>query len=356
MNSPEDILVLNAVAKVTNRMARKCVESAQSRMWQEDEIFSAKAREDLQKFPRQEFLEKELDLIEKHNVKVVTYWDDEYPATLKQIPDAPILLYVTGDPAVLARRGLAIVGCRKSSIYGMSTARQFGLQLAERGLAVFSGLARGIDTAAHQGALAGKGATVAVLGSGLANIYPRENDALAEKISEYGAVISEFPMQTPPFAYNFPRRNRIVSGLSQGVIVIEAAAKSGALITADCALEQGREVYALPGRITEAQAAGTNNLIRQGAKIVTSLSDVLEDLNEGGTDQAVHSEKPKNRLPLSDEEQMVFDYLHAAEPKHFDQIYAAAGQSYGQVTSLLMQLEMRKQIKQLPGKLYIRTS
>ncbi|MCX5687695.1 MAG: DNA-processing protein DprA [Candidatus Omnitrophica bacterium] len=194
-------------------------------------------------------LKKELDLIKKHDVKVITFLEKEYPENLKNIYDPPVVLYVKGKILPDDKLAVAIVGSRLASFYGLQTAEKLGFELASQGITVVSGLARGIDSSAHKGALKAKKRTIAVLGSGLANIYPEEHIDLADKISESGAVISEFPMTMGPNKGNFPRRNRIISGLSLGVVCVEAAEKSGALITCDYALEQGREVFAVPGKV-----------------------------------------------------------------------------------------------------------
>ena len=223
-------------------------------------------------------LDKELELIEKERITCLDIFDKDYPYLLKQISSPPLVIYVKGDKTVLAEPLFAVVGSRESSSYGLKIASDFSYKLSCLGVVVVSGLARGIDTAAHQAAI-NKGRSIAVLGSGLLNIYPRENKRLAQSISEKGAVISEFPLFTSPLRENFPRRNRIVSGLSRGVLVVEAALRSGALITARLACEQDREVFAVPGKIDSVLSQGTNRLIKEGAKLVSSLEDMLEELN-----------------------------------------------------------------------------
>lgn len=220
---------------------------------------------------------REMSRSEKQGIKIITMLDEGYPALLKQIYDPPLVLYVMGD--LQFDTAVGIVGSRRASFYGLSSAQRLAAGLAASGITVISGLARGVDTAAHRGALGSKGNTIAVLGSGLNNIYPPENEELAYSIAGSGAVISEFPLDTGPFPHNFPRRNRIISGLSMGIVVVEAAENSGALITADFALEQGREVFALPGEANSSTSYGTNNLIKQGAKLVTDVEDILEELN-----------------------------------------------------------------------------
>ncbi|MCF7916837.1 MAG: DNA-processing protein DprA [Candidatus Omnitrophica bacterium] len=224
-------------------------------------------------------LDDQLRLIEKNKVKAIDLFDSDYPYYLKQISSPPLVLYAKGNLGLLHQESIAIVGTRIPTDYGKSIAFDFSCQLCSSGLCVVSGLAKGVDTAAHKGALSVAGSTVAVLGSGLNYIYPRQNNKLADLIFEKGLVVSEYPLNTAPLASNFPRRNRIISGLSRGVIVIEAAQRSGALITANFAVGQNREVFAVPGRINDFQSKGPNSLIKEGAKLVDSIEDVLEELN-----------------------------------------------------------------------------
>lgn len=228
-----------------------------------------------------ENLKKELELAKKLKVRILTVNDDNYPQNLKNIFDPPICLYVKGDILPQDEISLGIVGSRRASFYGLQVAEKFAYSLAQLKFTIVSGLARGVDTSAHKGALKAKGRTLAILGSGLNCIYPEENFKLAEEISHAGAVISEFPLNFGPQPRNFPRRNRVISGLSMGVIVVEAAKNSGALITADFALEQGREVFAVPGKVDSATSFGTNQLIKQGAKLTDSVEDILEELDLG---------------------------------------------------------------------------
>ena len=223
-------------------------------------------------------LEKELELIAQGNIDCLDIFDSDYPDLLKEIGNPPIVLYLKGNRKVLGKFLFAIVGSRKPTSYGVSIAGDFSDQLSKKGVVIVSGLARGIDTIAHQGALKG-GETIAVLGSGLLNIYPRENKGLVQEIASSGVVVSEFPLLTSPSRENFPRRNRIVSGISRGVLVIEATSRSGALITAHAACEQNREVFAIPGSINSPLSKGTHILIKEGAKLVDCLDDILEELN-----------------------------------------------------------------------------
>ena len=225
-------------------------------------------------------LDKELELIRKEGINCLDIFDKDYPYLLREIDNPPLVLYIKGDKNVLNKSSVAIVGSRKSTNYGNNMATEFSSKLSACGLVITSGLAKGIDTAAHKAAIK-KGESIAVLGSGLLNIYPGENKSLARAIAKRGAVISEFPLMTKPLRENFPRRNRIVSGLSLGVLVVEAALRSGALITARIACEQNREVFAVPGNINSCFSEGTNHIIKEGAKPVTCLEDILEELNLG---------------------------------------------------------------------------
>lgn len=223
-------------------------------------------------------LDKELKLIEKKKIDCLDLFDQDYPPLLKEISNPPLVLYINGNRNVLNKFLLAIVGTRIPTMYGLSTAEDLAYRLSLLGIVIVSGLARGIDTAAHRGAIK-RGMSVAVLGSGLLNIYPRQNIKLAEGISHKGAVISEFPLFMPPLKENFPRRNRIISGLSKGVLIVEAALRSGALITARLSCEQNREVFAIPGNIDSPLSKGTHKFIKEGAKLVDSLEDILKEFN-----------------------------------------------------------------------------
>jgi len=224
-----------------------------------------------------ETLERELRLIKEIGVTVLLWEEKEYPENLRNISNPPSLLYTKGKIIEEDKNSLAIVGTRYCSSYGRMMAEKFGFELASAGFTIISGMAKGVDTAAHRGALLSKKRTIAVLGSGLARIYPEENIGLAEKIAKNGAVVSEFPLLTEPEGRNFPRRNRIISGLSNGVVVVEAGIRSGAIITADLALEQGREVFAVPGNVGE-RNKGVHRLIKEGAKLVETVEDILEEV------------------------------------------------------------------------------
>jgi len=289
-------------------------------------------------------VEEEFSVCEKKGIKIICIEDEGYPPLLKEIPDPPLVLYVLGKiPA--CRFNFAIVGSRRASFYGISTAERFGFQLTSLGFCIISGLARGIDSSAHRGALKGGGKTIAVLGSGLLNVYPPENKSLAEEIIDRGAVISEFPLKTPPHRENFPRRNRIISGLSQGVLIVEAARRSGALITADLALEQGREVFAIPGKVNSPTSSGTNYLIKQGAKLVENVEDILEEF--GIYAEAV----AESELELSPEEKELISALKAGS-MILDEIVIKTGMDLQRVNQYLISLQLKGVIYAGPGGVY----
>ncbi|HEX6803164.1 MAG TPA: DNA-processing protein DprA [Terriglobales bacterium] len=294
--------------------------------------------------------------------------DTRYPTRLRQIYDPPLVLYVRGNAEALAQPGIAVVGTRHPTPYGTGMAERLGSDLASRGLAIFSGLARGVDTAAHRGAVSGKGKTVAVFGTGVDVVYPRENSRLADQILSFGgALISEFPLATFAAPQNFPIRNRIISGMSLGVLVIEAAEYSGTRITARCALEQGREVFAVPGNVTNKNSWGPNTLIKQGAKLVATWEDVWEELpadvrlaltpetgaESPGAGPASLFEEPS----LSPHEKKIYARLKADEATHLDEIMEKLeGElSSSEIFAAMFELELAGKVKQLPGKNFVRS-
>ncbi len=300
---------------------------------------------------KKEDLDNELNLAGKQGIKIISYKDDDYPENLKQIIDPPIILYIKGELKKEDKFSLGVVGSRRASFYGLSSSEKFAYDLASKGLTIVSGMARGIDTYAHQGALKAGGRTLAVIGSGFNQIYPSENKRLALEIAKSGAVISEFPINTQPLRQNFPRRNRVISGLSLGVLVVEAARNSGALITADFALEQGRDVFALPGKIDAVNSSGTNELIKQGAKLVCAANDILEELNIVFINEKSDSERKP--LSLTEKEILLYDLL-SSYPICLDEILENADMDMAEAAHLLLKLELRKLIRQLPGKQFVR--
>ena len=240
---------------------------------------SDKIVQNMQKAKDAKLLEKYEKYILKNDIKIINISDDNYPAKLKNIYAPPITIFAKGDISLLSSKAIAIVGSREPSKYGIYVAEKFSKELSKEGITIVSGLARGIDTFAHVGALSSFGKTIAVLGSGIDVVYPKENAKYYKEISEKGLIISEYIVGTAPESKNFPQRNRIISGLSDGVLVVEARKNSGTMITTDFALEQGKELYVIPGNITSNLSAGTNNLIKEGAKLVTDVCEILEDLN-----------------------------------------------------------------------------
>ncbi len=336
-------------------------------------------------------LERELELIQEYGCRIITFYDEEYPPLLKEIDPPPLLLYVRGELKREDGLSIAIVGSRDAKDYGRRVSYQLAHQLVNRGLTVTSGLAKGIDACAHRGALEAEGRTVAVMGNGLSLVYPAANSELAEKIVESGALISEFPMGMKPRSENFPRRNRIISGLSLGTVVVEASNRSGALITARLASEQGREVFAVPGQIFSELSTGTHKLIDNGAKLISNVDDLLEALPRHAlrqistftpsttsdrdretlqmpsdtdsepirlnkkTDETPSAEDT-NSIPLvppdlTADEKTVFNAIEIPS-SHIDTIVRATQLPISQVSSVLLMLELKGVIQQLPGKLF----
>lgn len=295
------------------------------------------------------FAEKECSSISKNGAHLVTFTDEEYPKSLFEISDPPPFLYVRGSLAY-SSRSIAIVGSRRATSYGIMTAKKLSTGLATAGITIVSGGARGIDTAGHSGALCANGNTIAVLGSGIDNIYPPENRELFEKIALNGALVSECPIGTMPLAENFPRRNRIISGLSIGVLVVEAAEKSGSLITANYALEHGRDVFAVPGSIHSIASRGCNRLIKQGAKLVDCIEDILEELpNYNTVDANMKLNEPlPPRFALTAKEAAIYELL-AHSPLHIDDIIIQSELTAGEVSSMLLTLELKGALSSLPG-------
>ncbi len=299
---------------------------------------------------------QEIALAKERNLKILTLEDKGYPLNLKYTFDPPIVLYVKGEIKEEDALSIAVVGSRRASFYGLSCAEKFAGDLSARGLTIISGMARGIDSLAHRAALKQGGRTIAVMGSGFNHIYPPENRKLAEEISRDGAVISEFPMDAKPLRQNFPRRNRVISGLALGVLVVEAAQNSGALITADFALEQGRDVFALPGKVDSRTSVGTNELIKQGAKLVSSCEDIFEELNLNiqGKPKASRGVPVCNNVITNSDEGFLYRML-SGSPLSIDDMVEESGLNIPNISNILFHLEMKKMVRQLPGKQFVRT-
>lgn len=296
----------------------------------------------------------ELKRLEGAGGRIVTYRDADYPALLREIHDPPMVLYAKGGRLPADALAVAVVGSRNASHYGLQAAERLAFSLARRGAVVVSGMARGVDAAAHLGCLKAGGFTVAVLGTGLDVPYPRGHRELALRVARRGMLLTEFPMGTPPEPRNFPVRNRIISGLSRGVVVVEAARTSGSLITAGLALDQGREVFAVPGSIGSLKSRGTHHLIRQGAKLVENADDVLEEFGmerlQGHTEPETPAAAP---AALAEDERRLFEIVEDT-PLHVDEIVRRAGMDPGTVLGVLMRLELRGVVRQLPGKYFVR--
>src|ERR1700733_5240103 len=301
-------------------------------------------------------------------VTVISLDDAAYPAQLRQIYDPPLVLYVRGSAAVIGQPGIALVGTRHPTPYGTGMAERLACDLAARGLVIFSGLARGVDSAGHRGAIAAKGKTIAVLGTGVDVIYPKENTRLAENILALGgALISEFSINTFPAPQNFPIRNRIISGISIGVLVVEAAEYSGTRITSRCALEQNREVFAVPGNVTTKNAWGPNTVIKQGAKLVATWEDVWEELptdirlalepKAGDESSAGQTASLFQEPELAPHEKKIFAILKADESTHIDEIVERLEPtlSSSEIFAALFELELAGKVKQLPGKNFVKS-
>jgi len=302
---------------------------------------------------------------------ILTPADEAYPERLRQIYDPPAVLWIRGNPELLARPGIAVVGTRQPSPYGAGMAELLSRDLAHRRLVILSGMARGVDTAAHKGAIDAGGKTVAVWGTGIDVIYPKENKKLAEGIiATGGAIVSEYPLGTFPAPQNFPIRNRILSGMSIGVLVIEAAEYSGTRITARCAMEQNRDVYAVPGNVTNKNAWGPNTLIKQGAKLTATWEDIWEDLpseirlqledelagSGGGESKAAGTASLFNDTPMLEHERLVFERLRHDESLQLDDLIEQLEAELGsaEIFAALFELELAGRVRQLPGKNYVR--
>ncbi|MBK7709351.1 MAG: DNA-protecting protein DprA [Acidobacteria bacterium] len=366
---------LNMTPGVGPRAATKLLE----RFGSADGVFHATRREleslrlraeTVESILKREFhdrAETELERVREIGGDVLLLDDGSYPFLLREIDDPPIVLYVRGNwQACFDDPGIAVIGSRRCSTYGENAAEMLSRDLAEHGIAIVSGLARGVDTASHRGAIRGKGRTIGVLGTGIDRIYPKENAKLADAILDSGgAIVTQFPLGTPPLGENFPYRNRIISGLSLGVLLVEATDRSGSLITARLASEQNREVFAVPGNITSRNSIGTNYLIKSGAKLVQQWQDVVCELPTEISSRILPPklddappELPKQPglapAGLSERERCVWFLLRSDETVHFDELLAKSGLGFGELNSILVGLDLKDLIKVLPGNHYAR--
>ena len=295
--------------------------------------------------------EEELNRLDQYRIKVITWNDPEYPHRLKEIDSSPPVLYVRGSLLPDDECCIAIVGTRRASAYGRQSAEELAGDLARNGITIVSGLARGIDTVAHEASLQAGGRTIAVSACGLDMVYPSSNAALARRVIEQGALISEFPLGATPRAEHFPLRNRIISGMSLGVLVVEAGERSGALITAHQAAEQNREVFAIPGNIFSSSSKGTNNLIQEGAKLVRNCSDIFEELNLSVVAEQLEM---KEVIPASDVESQLLSYL-SSEGTYIDEICHRSGLPISAVSGIITMLELKGLAKQVGNATYALT-
>ena len=344
------------------------------------ERLSPTTRDLLSRKPVQYPIERELEWIHAYGCQIVTLYDDAYPSRLKEIDTPPLVLYIRGELTSEDALSISLVGSRDAKDYGRKVGYRLSFQLAQRGFTIVSGLAKGIDTSAHRGALEAGGRTIAVMGNGLSFIYPATNSDLAEKITASGALISEFPMGVKPKPRNFPRRNRIISGLTLGTVVVEASNRSGALITARLAGEQGREVFAVPGEIFSELSTGTHKLINNGAKLINTVDDLLNELppyvlnqiqSESAQEPPVEKPDTKSEVvqpsreapqpvqstpppDLTPDEKTVFDAIETPS-SHIDTIVRTTQLPIGQVSSVLLMLELKGIVQQLPGKQFTKS-
>ena len=323
---------------------------------QEVERIGPKAARAIREGPTEEDARAELEKVRAAGARIVTIDESGYPVMLKSIHDPPPVLYVKGELKESDALALAVVGTRRASFYALKEARSLAAALASMGFTIVSGLARGIDAAAHEGALQAGGRTIAVFGTGLGTVFPPENADLASRVAGAGALVSEFPVDYPVLSENFPRRNRIVSGLAMGVLVVEGSETSGAMITARLAMEQGREVFAVPGQIDNPKSRGPHRLIRDGARLVESVEDILDEL--GPLPVAVRTDRvatvqDAQVLRLNSREQRIYSLLDSV-PKNIDELTRLSGVGVSEVTGTLTVLELRKLAGQLAGKRFVR--
>lgn len=301
----------------------------------------------VKKFSSWDTVDEQIAIMGKRGIRVISLNDPSYPEMLKSTEDAPVILYIRGTIQPSDRYAIAVIGSRKPSPYGISTAERFSEELASMGFTIVSGMARGIDAISHKGALRVGSRTIAVLGSGLDIPYPPEHKGLMDRIACSGFVISEFPLGTPPERENFPRRNRLISGLSLGILIIEATSDSGTLITAGCALEQGREVFAVPGNITSPYSEGTNELIKKGAMLTLKAEDIVEEL--APVLKGFIRSKERLKVEVTEEERSLCELL-SGEPRHIDSIARESRLPASKVLGILLRLELKGAVRQTTGK------
>jgi DNA processing protein len=364
MTRTEAYLALNLLPKVGAVRVRKLLQvfgtpqrilTAKAEEIAQVEGFGRELAQGIAKWEQTVDLLRELRRIDEMELTLIDPDDDLYPQLLRETHSPPLVLYVWGELTARDAHAIGVVGSRNATMYGLNQAKRISFQLAYAGYTVISGLARGIDTAAHEGALASKGRTIAVIGSGMGQLYPPENQSLAERISRQGAVVSEFPVDCPPDKQSFPLRNRIVAGWCSGLLVVEAPGRSGSLITAGQATEMGRTVYALPGHVDKPTSLGCNRLIQQGAKLVVDGNDILDDMNVlfPTAPQAPVLQESPPMLTLSGDEQAVYEHVGTGETA-VDVITERSALPAPRVSAALMRLEMKRLVRPLPGQRYVR--
>ncbi len=340
---------------------KRILEASLKELQQIEDIRNARARS-IAEFDAWDLVDQELAKIDELGIKAITFADRGYPESLRQIDDAPVLIYMKGEIRDEDKYAIGIVGSRNMTPYGKQMAETLSSELAKKGLTIVSGMARGIDTTAHRGALKMKGRSIAVLGCGIDQPYPPENIKLFEELCKNGAVISECPLGAPPSKENFPKRNRLISGLSLGVLVVEAAAGSGSLITANYALEQGKDIFAVPGNITSMYSVGTNSLIKKGAKLVQNADDIMQELTPLLKGLLRSGRTGEMKLPgmvidlagleINNEEKAICSVL-SSEPRHIDIISRETGIAAQRLSGILLNLELKGIVKQAEGKKFL---
>jgi DNA processing protein len=359
MTEQEALLVLNAIPNLDATRIRKLMAffgSARTVLQASlDDLLTSgllfdDTAENIFHFSKDKFLQDEYNLMKRRGIVVVTAVDENYPCSLKNFEYAPVVLYIKGEIDALNQMSVALVGSRAASFYGCKSAKAFAYAFVQEGMVVVSGLARGIDTAAHQGCLEAGGKTVAVTGCGFNYVYPKENYSLMETISRNGAVVSEFACTMPPLKQNFPWRNRIISALSLATVVIEAGSRSGALITAGYALAQNKDVFVLPSNIDNETALGSNQLIQDGALVALNPDDVLSQIK---ADFVPRPNQQGTLLLLSDEQSKVYPYI-TNQPVHLDELAKQSGMNISSLMNITLSLELKRVIRQLPGQYYVR--
>jgi len=311
-----------------------------------------KSAEQIKKFNDFDFGEQELEKAEKNGISLLSFWDENYPLLLKKIYSPPVILYCKGQPLNPKDDCVAIVGTRRFTAYGKTTTQRLVSDLISKNMTIVSGLARGIDTIAHRETVNGGGRTIAVLGSGVDVLYPSENRKLADAICENGTLISEFPLGTKPDRGNFPQRNRIISGLSHATVVVEAGDRSGAILTALNAVDQNRDIFAVPGRITDKQSVGANRLIRNGAIPVSHGDEIIREINPR-LFHPVESVQKTISIQLTDQERMIIENL-GQDPVHIDELANSVDMNITSLLQILLKLELKNAVQQIGGKQFVR--